>query len=382
LLTKLARIVKAPTGWVLCILLICAQSSLAREQRQSELKDIQQQIQQRQEKIEQQLERAKQLQLQLKKAEVKIANSAKALNHTQIGLENTRAEQIQLSKQQTKLQQQRKQQQSLLAKQINSAFMAGQHDYAKMLLNQQDAGKFERTITYYQYLNKARLQQIEKVQLLVKQLQQVNEQLLNKQQQLQKLEQQQLQQKSELAAQQKERQGTLQLIEKNIDTEAARIEQLQINEQSLLKALELAQKQVSQQSVTLLGLAGYKGKLIKPTQGKVRNLFGTKRQGQVHWKGILISGNEGSSVRAIHNGKVLYSDWLRGFGLVAVVDHGEGYMSLYGHNQALVKQAGDSVDAGETIALVGQSGGQSSPNLYFEIRHKGVPIDPRDWLQK
>lgn len=380
--TKLARIVKAPMAWVLCILLIWAQSSLAQEQRQSELKDIQQQIQQRQEKIEQQLEHAKQLQLQLKKAEEKIAESAKALNHTQISLENTRAEQSQLSKQQKELQKQRKQQQELLAKQINSAFMAGHYDYAKMLLNQQDAGKFERTITYYQYLNKARLQQIEKVQLLAKQLQQVNEQLLNKQHQLQTLEVQQLQQKTELAAQQKERQGTLQLIEKNIDTEAARIEQLQINEQSLLKAIELAQKQVSQQSVTLQGLASYKGKLIKPTQGRVRNLFGTKRQGQVHWKGILISGNEGSAVRAIHSGKVLYSDWLRGFGLVAVVDHGEGYMSLYGHNQALVKQAGDNVEAGETIALVGQSGGQSSPNLYFEIRHKGVPIDPSDWLKK
>ena len=110
-------------------------------------------------------------------------------------------------------------------------------------------------------------------------------------------------------------------------------------------------------------------------------MFGRIRQGQIKWKGIIIKGQLGSPIIAVHQGKVLYADWLRGFGLVTVVDHGDGYMSLYGHNQALLKQAGDNVDAGETIALLGQSGGQNYPNLYFEIRHKGQPVNPSSWLK-
>jgi septal ring factor EnvC (AmiA/AmiB activator) len=110
-------------------------------------------------------------------------------------------------------------------------------------------------------------------------------------------------------------------------------------------------------------------------------MFGRFRQGQIKWKGVVINGTAGDSVIAIHQAKVLYSDWLRGFGLVTVLDHGNGFMSLYGHNQALLKQAGEAVQAGEAIALLGQSGGQSRPNLYFEIRHKGTPINPVSWLK-
>ena len=150
----------------------------------------------------------------------------------------------------------------------------------------------------------------------------------------------------------------------------------------MLKAIEEAQQRAQQKPAALAGLAKLKGTLLKPTQGRMRKLFGKRRQGQVRWKGVLFDGNSGSSVRAVHYGKVLFADWLRGFGLVTVIDHGQGYMSLYGHNQALLTQVGDSVDAGQTIALVGQSGGQSSPNLYFEIRHKGLAINPSEWIRR
>ena len=137
----------------------------------------------------------------------------------------------------------------------------------------------------------------------------------------------------------------------------------------------------AQKPTSFDGLAKLKGKLLKPADGRVRKLFGTKREGQIRWKGIIVEGNAGSNVIAIHHGKVLYADWLRGFGLVTVLDHGNGYMSLYGHNQALLHQAGDTVAAGEPIALVGQSGGQTSPNLYFEIRYKGDPVNPTQWIK-
>lgn len=122
--------------------------------------------------------------------------------------------------------------------------------------------------------------------------------------------------------------------------------------------------------------------MLHPAKGRLRRLFGRVRQGQVRWKGILFQGEEGSEIKAIQTGRVLFSEWLRGFGLVMIIDHGKGYMSVYGYNQALLKQPGDTVRRGETVALMGQSGGQTRPYLYFEIRRKGIPVNPTAWLSQ
>ena len=351
--------------------------------QQTELEDIQQQIKTRQETIKRQLEELKKLEDQLKKAELEIAATARDLNSTQINLENNKQQQTQLKDEQKDLRKKTSQQQDVLAKQLRSAYMAGNHDYAKLLFNQQDAARLERVLSYYKYLNEARQQQITEFTNLAAQLDKVNRTLVEKQQELESLQIQQQQQQQLLSVQQNNRKQTQSKIEKAIDSEAAKIEQLQINEQALLTAIRDAEERArreSQEQQELAGLSNLKGRLLKPASGRIQKLYGKRRQGQVRWKGILIDSRAGSSVSAIHRGQVLYADWLRGFGLVMVVDHGDGYMSLYGHNQALLKQAGDPVDAGETIALVGQSGGQSSPNLYFEIRHKGSPINPTQWL--
>lgn len=352
-------------------------------QQEQELEDIQRQIKQRQQSIERQLDSARSLEAELKQAELEIAESAKALNQTQIKLENNRFERRDLEKKQQGLVRQQKTQQQLLAKQLRSAYIAGNYDYVKMLFNQEDAAKFERMLSYYQYLNEARKTEIEGYKALVVELNSVNQQLLESRNELQALENAQKQQRRRLGDQQVKRQATLARLERQIDSDAAKVEQLQISEQALLKAIEEAARSAqSQQDVSLSGLASLKGQLRKPTRGQLRRLYGKRRQGQVRWKGVVINGNVGSPVRAVHDGKVLYADWLRGFGLVTVLDHGQGYMSLYGHNQALMKQAGELVSSGETIALVGQSGGQTSPNLYFEIRHKGKPVNPSQWLQR
>lgn len=351
-------------------------------QQSAELKDIQAQIKRKQAQIEKQLEQAKALQQQLRAAELSIANTAKALDKTQRELTTNRAQQTSLEQQQTQLQTKVAQQKKALASQIRSMYMAGEADFAKMLFNLEDAVKLERTISYYKYLSAARRKQIDEFTMLVAELRQVQENLQVKQQELVVLETEQRQQQQQLVQQQQMREITLAKIETQIDSEAAKIEQLQINEQALLKAIEEAQREAQKGPVTLSGLASLKGKLNNPTQGRMRNMFGRIRQGQIKWKGILFNGNTGAPVRAVHDGKILYADWLRGFGLVTVMDHGDGYMSLYGHNQALLKQVGDSVQSGEIIALVGQSGGQSSPNLYFEIRHKGTPVNPSQWLKR
>ena len=349
-------------------------------QEQSDLKSIQQQIKTKQVQINQQLATAKTLQDNLKVIEIQIAKAARKLNKTQRFLDNNQQKLKILRKQQKDYLSSLAQQKIVLAKQIRSAYMTGNYDFAKMLLNQQDATNFERTITYYQYLNKARKLQIDSFNLLVKNLQEVNAKLINNQSELEQLKGKQLEQQQVLKANQTEREGTFIALQNAIESEEVKIAQLQINEKNLLEALTQAQ-QLDQQDVTLSGLGTLKGRLLMPAKGNLRKMFGKFRQGQIKWKGVVINGTPGDSVIAIHHAKVLYSDWLRGFGLVTVLDHGDGFMSLYGHNQALLKEAGESVLAGETIALLGQSGGQNRPNLYFEIRHKGKPINPVNWLK-
>ncbi|GAB2677271.1 peptidoglycan DD-metalloendopeptidase family protein [Aliiglaciecola aliphaticivorans] len=351
-------------------------------QQSEKLKDIQAQIKQKQQQIEKQLAEAKQLQQQLKAAELNIAQTVKSIEATRESIDSTQHQRKELAAQQTSLKTQVKQQQHALTNQLKSMYMVGENDFAKMLFNLEDAAKMERSLSYYRYLTDARKKQIDDFRNLVIELREISQQLLNKQHQLEELEKEQTQQQTQLEQQQDLRQITLAKIEKKIDSEAAKIEQLQINEQALLKAIEEAERNAKQGPIELTGLASLKGKLNLPTQGKMRNMFGRIRQGQIRWKGVLFNGNTGAPVRAVHAGRVLYADWLRGFGLVTVLNHGDGYMSLYGHNQALLKKVGDTVQSGETIALVGQSGGQSSPNLYFEIRHKGTPINPSQWLKK
>ena len=126
-----------------------------------------------------------------------------------------------------------------------------------------------------------------------------------------------------------------------------------------------------------------KGKLPWPASGAFLASYGEPRkQGGLKWNGVLISSKHGTPVRAISHGRIAFADWLQGFGFITIIDHGEGYMSLYGHNETLVKQAGDWVNAGEVIATSGDSGGQPMPGVYFEIRSRGKPVNPGNWCSR
>ncbi|TDF35708.1 peptidase M23 [Alteromonadaceae bacterium M269] len=363
-------------------LLVLVSNTLWAQQTEQDLENIQQQIKKTQQQINEQLSIANELEEQLKQAEIKIAESVKALNQTQNRIKENTQQQATLKRQKQELEQKKAVQQDVLEKQIRSAFMTGNYDYAKMLLVQDNASKIERTLTYYQYLNKARQEQIDELQVVVQDLDATNQEIAQKVSELEDIKATQQTQKSKLDQQQQRRQTTLAKLRTSISSDAAKVEQLQLSERNLLQIIAQAQQKPETTTVTLTGLQREKGQLLKPTRGRMRSLFGKRRQGQLRWKGVVFNGIEGSPVKAIYNGKVLYADWLKGFGLVTVVDHGEGFMSLYGHNQALLKQAGDIVTTGENIALVGQSGGQPEPGLYFEIRHKGQAINPNQWLKR
>ncbi|QWL09809.1 peptidoglycan DD-metalloendopeptidase family protein [Shewanella algae] len=351
------------------------------ERRQSELKALQSQITAQQNALRDTgKQREKLLQL-LKKDEQAIADAARKVNQTENALSDAEKRLSELKQRAAQLDKLNESQQQTLAKQLTSAYLAGNHDYSKMLLNQQDPATIERMLAYYDFLNKARMQAIEQLKQTRQELSAVQQSEQQERNRLNKLVLDQKAQSKRLNQEQDQRQQTLKELQRTISSKASELEQLQIEEASLKRVVEQALAAM-RDSPSMDGLAKSRGSLNWPTKGRIKNSFGSQRSGNVRWKGVMLSAPEGQSISAIAAGKVIYADWLRGFGMVLVVDHGKGFMSLYGHAQALLKDAGDTVKAGEAVALVGRSGGQTEPGLYFEIRHKGQAVDPANYCRR
>ena len=317
---------------------------------------------------------------ELKRDDIAIAKAAKTLSKTQTSLKQTAEKLVALKKQQKQLTEQKKSQEQLLAKQLRAAYSSGQHDYLKLLLNQEDTSDVQRTLKYYQYLNDARIEEIEAFQATIAELIDVTTQYQDQSTKLEELRVVQTQQQEKLKQQKSQRAKSITKLTKSIESSNDKIERLKQEEDSLVAALVEIEK-LARKEAELTGLSQLKKKLTWPVSGKHLNRFGTRKQGYLKWKGIMIATPVGRTVSTIHSGTVLFADWLKGYGLVIVVDHGDGYMSLYGHNQTLLKNVGDRVESGEPISLAGQSGGRADSGLYFEIRHKGKAVNPRLWCR-
>lgn len=350
------------------------------QQRQSDLKVLQSQISKQASDLKNTTKQREKLISLLKKDEKAIASAARKVNETQNSLSKTDKKLVELDKRQNKLDTLKKTQQQTLANQLASAYLAGNHDYSKMLLNQQSPASIERLLAYYQYLNNARMASINELKQTIEELNDIQIEQIAQKTQLNKLILNQQQQAKQLNLEQSQRQKTLTQLQRTLNTSGARLEQLQIEEASLKHVVEQAILAM-RSNPKMEGLSSSR-KLKWPTKGRIKSGFGSRRSGQVKWKGVTLSAPEGQTITAIAAGKVIYADWLRGFGMVLVVDHGKGYMSLYGHAQTLLKNPGDSVNKGESIALVGRSGGQTEPGLYFEVRHKGQAVDPARYCKR
>ncbi len=355
---------------------------LANQNRTAQdLSEVQQELKKNQQALSEQQQALDAMQASLRQDELKVAESARNLNRLQQDIAANEQQQTELKKDIRVLEKKKDELNTLLAAQLKSAYMAGGHDYTKLLLNQQNTAKLERTLSYYNYLNKARIDQLDALKLVLEKLEQNRATLAEARSALEHLKQRQTDNREQLLAAKAKRQQSLQDLKNKLTQIQDSILYLQQNEKTLVKTLEeLAE--LEQEEVTLAGLEGSEGTLPWPAEGRLTQSFGKPKHGHLTWKGVVLSGNEGDPVHSVHNGQVVFADWLRGFGWVIVVDHGEGYMSLYGHAQTLLREVGDMVRQGETIALVGQSGGQSDPGLYFEIRHKGRAINPTKWCSR
>ncbi|MBL0709439.1 MAG: peptidoglycan DD-metalloendopeptidase family protein [Colwellia sp.] len=320
------------------------------------------------------------LEQKLKLNDLAIAKTAKAINSTEQQLKVTHKKITKLSQKKQQLTAQKRTQERLLAKQLRSAYTTGQHDYLKLLLNQDQSEKIQRTISYYQYLNKARIKEIDNFQTTITALLEVSSMHQEQVTQLEILKKSQHQQQARLSDNKIKRKKTLTALKKKILSNKQQLAKLKAEEANLAAALRKLEALI-QTERDLLGLSKLKRKLSWPIKGRLLHSFGSKKQGYLKWKGVLLSAPIGRQVSTIHNGTILFSGWLKGYGLLTVIDHGNGYMSLYAHNQTLLKSVGDRVETGEPIALVGQSGGQEQAGLYFEIRHKGKAVNPKLWCK-
>jgi septal ring factor EnvC (AmiA/AmiB activator) len=272
-----------------------------------------------------------------------------------------------------------------LAGQIRAASMIGRQEPIKLLLNQRDPGQTGRVLTYYQYFGRARADQISAINSHLAELTALDAALAEEEARLTALEDQQ---KGELSRLQsaRERRGralvSLEAESKNRAKELERLKDQQGGLEKLVRELRRALERIDKfPTDSKDAFAKLRGKLSWPVAGKLIASFGQTRAGGVKWDGVLLSGAQGSAVRAVYHGRVVYADWLSGLGLLTIIDHGDGYLSLYGHNERLYKEVGERVTAGDTIATVGDSGGRSTPAMYFEIRKAGRTIDPKTWFK-
>ena len=273
----------------------------------------------------------------------------------------------------------------ILGDQIQAAYMIGQQEYLKLILNQEDPAAIGRTMTYYDYFNRARISEIDTTRVTLVKLDKIEKEINAEKRVLKDLTNQQLARQDELQQVSRTHAVVMAKLKNELDSKGQELNQLVENErrlQDLVTRLDEAIPDILTAPGKRTPFAKLRGRLSWPTTGKVQALYGRPRSiGKLKWNGVVINTNEGKDVRAVSHGRVAYADWLRGYGLLLILDHGDGYMSLYGQNQSLFKETGEWVEAGEVIASVGRSGGQQQAGLYFEIRHNGKPNNPASWCK-
>ena len=344
-----------------------------------ELKGVKGEITRQQKSLSQQQKELDKLQKQLKSDELSIANASKNLAQTRTALKRSEANLKAYDEQHQELLEKTQAQAAALQKLVKSYYMMHTNAKIESFLSHENTQEKDRISQYYQHLAKQRAEVITELQQTNAKLEQKNLQLIAEQQQIETLLAQQSDQLNKLRSSQTSRKSTVAKIKRGIAGDSAYLNELKRNE-ARLKA-EIA-KAAKRNSVPMDGLAKQKGRLPWPVKGSVLHNYGTKQSGQVNWKGMVISANYEQPVKAVYPGTVVFADYLRGYGLVLLLDHGKGDMTLYGYNQVLTKKEGDKVTSGETIALAGDTGGQARSSVYFELRRNSQTQNPRSWLTR
>ncbi len=347
---------------------------------QNELKGVKGEISRQKKDLTSQQQKLDNLQNSLKKQELSIVSQEKEIKETKKKLLTANANLDLLTKNIAELSSQKQVQSEKLEQLIQTYYMTRRAKAPSDILN--TGVEEDRISQYYQHLAKARsttIKSIEKTQIA---LQESRKQRQLEQIQITKLLKEQTSKRDQLAKTQSKRKTTVGSIKKSISGDKNYLAELQRNETRLKAEIAKAKKAALEKrnAIPMDGLAKRKGRLPWPIKGRVLHNYGSQQTGQVNWKGMVINAQYGQQVKSVYSGTVVFAEYLRGYGLVVLLDHGKGDMTLYGFNQALLKKEGDKVKAGEAIALAGDTGGQSRASLYFEIRRNSQAQNPKRWL--
>ncbi|AYC34666.1 peptidase M23 [Pseudomonas cavernae] len=411
---------------LLCLCLLSPAMADQRAETQQQLEAARKDINELKKLLNQVEQEKSGVQKQLRHTETEMGDLEKQVKSLQDELKDSETELQRLDDEKKKLDSARHEQQRLIGIQARAAYQAGNQEPLRLLLNQQQPAQFSRTLTYYEYLGQARVDQLNTFNETLRQLANVEQDIATQQSRLNEQKSALDGRREQLAQVRKERQLALAQLNQQSSERSRKLKAREQNQAELGRVLKTIEETLARQEreakaaaeaarqralaeqrlaasqppskakpaaagplVSSSG-ANYggpfgqaRGKLPWPVSGRLVARYGAPRGGDARstWDGVLIGASAGSQVRAVHGGRVVFADWLRGAGLLVILDHGNGYLSLYGHNQSLLKDAGDIVKAGEPIATVGTSGGQDAPALYFAIRQQGRPSDPAQWCR-
>jgi len=271
-----------------------------------------------------------------------------------------------------------------LATQVRAAYMSGSQERIKLLLNQRDPATIGRLMAYYGYLNEYRSENIAVVTAAIRELAELHSQVAAEEARIAQLAKARYDELAKLGQAQDKRKALLARLKEKISGEGREVERLAAQEKDLSRLIAELTSILSDYPITSEApFTTHKGRLTWPVAGTLAHDFGQPRvSGQLQWNGVVLTAPRGKEVRSVYHGRVEFADWLAGMGLLVIVNHGEGYMTLYGYNETILKNTGDWVAPGEVIATVGDSGGQAQPALYFEIRKGTQPVNPRQWITR
>ncbi|HSX62212.1 MAG TPA: peptidoglycan DD-metalloendopeptidase family protein [Tahibacter sp.] len=277
-----------------------------------------------------------------------------------------------------------KTQRDALAALLRSAYALGRHEELKLILQQNEVATTSRVLAYHRYFQRARTDRIGELLADLADLAKVQHAIEAQVAQITATRDERNAEGARLDSERAERERVIDTLDASLRDQAARLAALGKDEAALVDLLERLRDvfaDIPKQLQAAEPFAARRGRLPWPLAGRIAVGFGSSDDSGRAISGIVVGANTGAEIRAVSHGRVAYADWLKGYGLILILDHGDGYMSLYGYNETLLKDVGDWVDAGEPIATAGSSGGRKNAGLYFELRARGKPLDPRGWLK-
>lgn len=380
LLTSLAFSACLVLAWTDCR----AEPTLTRAEAESQLKRIAGEISELSQGLEQARTTLSSEQRALKSADLKIQQSLLELRELEAARKKHDRELAELKSARRDYLHSLDERRETLARQILAAYRLGRESRLKLLLNQDSPADLSRTLAYYDYFSRSQAVQISELREVLLELDGMQESISGEMAALATVQVQQQATLDEVKAQREDRRGVIEELNEQIGTDESRLAELQKNRadlEALLSRLTDALADIPADLGKHQHPAQMKGQMPMPVNGRVRYAYGQPRTAGLHWQGWLIGARTGSEVRAVAHGRVAFSDWLRGYGLLLILDHGDGFMTLYGNNESLLFEVGDWVEPGTVISTVGANP-LSGDGLYFEIRRDGKVLDPAAWLKR